>query len=118
MRTSVYGIQEYLAHKKRHPPQDHHMTLVIVLLYGPWKFLIFVSEVPLYSMDTVSCNLNRRWALPAGRGAVRFQAKRGQQLSPKSQGHNLTVTVLSVPPSLDSVERGEEGVVRTKSVGW
>ena len=32
-----------------HPPQDHHMTLGIILLQGHRKGMFLMSEVPLYS---------------------------------------------------------------------
>ena len=33
--------------KNSHPPQDHHRTQGIVLLWGPGRGLLLVSEVPL-----------------------------------------------------------------------
>ena len=40
--------QEYFTHKKNLPPEDHRRTLDIVLLYGPRRGVLFMSEVILY----------------------------------------------------------------------
>ena len=40
-------LQEYLAHKKQPPPQEHHRTLDIVPLQGPRRGVLLMREVPL-----------------------------------------------------------------------
>ena len=40
-------VQGYLAHKKTHPPLDHHRPLGIVLLYSPRRVHFFMSEILL-----------------------------------------------------------------------
>ena len=38
------GLQGYFAHEKQPPPQDHHMTLGIVLLQVPRRGVFLMSE--------------------------------------------------------------------------
>ena len=48
IRPLTQHLQGYLADKKVLSPQDHRMTLGIVLLYGPSRKQFLMSEVPLY----------------------------------------------------------------------
>ena len=45
--ASIQALQGYFAHKKQHPPLDHHRAVGIGLLWGPMGGEFLTSEVPL-----------------------------------------------------------------------